>query len=319
MTVWVAHELGYVNQTNLTFSQSNYVDEKVAKSISADLKHEWIFYALDNGTYLKNIFEMLNINWGIVLYSGACHVNAAVSKIYFENYGLYRTGQLGDVVLGTYYKLSRPDTPYYPGAGAYSVKLIRNDESKMLKYTYQNEEIFKFYNRGFNGILSGNLPVQKFTEVVSPFLDVDFFNYCLKIPLKYRYNHEIYIKWIRKKHPEAAKYIWEKWHAKITEPTVNIFGRKVPIRVLPKKVFRRLFKSELSSSRNSMNPIDYWYKTNEELRNFMISIYTDNINRVTDLEIRQMCQTLFESGNTIEKTQVLTLLVFWRSFFDIQR
>src|SRR5690606_29863601 len=49
MTVWVAHELGYSNQLNLTFSQSNYLDETIAKEIAIELKHEWLFKALDNG------------------------------------------------------------------------------------------------------------------------------------------------------------------------------------------------------------------------------------------------------------------------------
>jgi len=43
MTVWVAHDLGYTDQLNITFSQSNYLDETIAKQIAADLKHEWLF------------------------------------------------------------------------------------------------------------------------------------------------------------------------------------------------------------------------------------------------------------------------------------
>lgn len=315
MTVWVAHELGYVVQTNLTFSQTDYLDEKIAKLIASDLKHEWIFYALDNGLYLKNVYEMFEINWGIVLYSGAAHVNAAINKINFEKYGLYHTGQLGDVVIGTFYNSQNPKTPYYPGAGAYSVKLIRENEEKLLKYKYKNEEIFKFCGRGFNGVLSGNLPVQRFTEVSSPFMDVDFFKYCLKVPLKYRYNHEIYIKWITKKHPEAAKYIWEKWQAKITDPTIKILGRKRPIRYLLKKVFIEVFRKNSSNTKWNMNPFDYWYMNNPELRRFIDSFFEENIAVVNDKEIAQMCKLLFTNGNTSEKTQVLTLLASWRSLF----
>ena len=58
MTSWVAHQMGYVDQLNLTFSQSDYLDETIAKKIAADLKHEWIFKALDNGTFLKDIDEI---------------------------------------------------------------------------------------------------------------------------------------------------------------------------------------------------------------------------------------------------------------------
>ena len=76
MTSWVAHQMGYVDQLNLTFSQSDYLDETIAKKIAADLKHEWIFKALDNGTFLKDIDEISNISGGNTLYYGLAHSNS---------------------------------------------------------------------------------------------------------------------------------------------------------------------------------------------------------------------------------------------------
>ena len=58
MTTWVAHELGYTEQLNFTFSQSDYWDEVVPKQIARDIKHEWIFKALDNGLWLYDIDEI---------------------------------------------------------------------------------------------------------------------------------------------------------------------------------------------------------------------------------------------------------------------
>ena len=52
-------------------------------------------------------------------------------------------------------------------------------------------------------------------EYYSPFYDVDFFQYCLQIPLELRYHHAIYIKWILTKCPKAADYKWEKIKRKI--------------------------------------------------------------------------------------------------------
>ncbi|ACB08668.1 MAG: Asparagine synthase [Thermotoga petrophila] len=314
MTVWVAHEMGYTEQLNVTFSQTDYIDEVVAKSIARDLKHDWVFFSLDNGLYLTNIYDMLKINYGNVLYSGAAHVHHAVSKLNFQNFGLYHTGQLGDVILGTYYGSEDPEKPYTPGAGAYSTKLIRSDEVKFLRYEYENEEVFKFYNRGFNGILSGNLPVQKYTEVVSPFLDVDFFTYCLKIPLKYRFDHRIYKKWILKKHPDAAKYVWEKMQGRITDLSIRIRGHSITLKALPRKVIIKLFKKSSLASRWHMNPIDYWYNTNEKLKDFINSFYSANIHFVQNPHVREMCEKLFKEGNSLEKIQVLTVLAAWKFY-----
>lgn len=315
MTTWVAHELGYLGQLNVTFSQTDYLDETIAKSITRDLKHEWLFKALDNGNYLKNIDEMIEINFGICLYSGNAHVNNFMNTFNFENYGVYHTGQLGDVILGTYYSSENPEKSYVPGAGAYSSKIIKGNEKNYLKHEYKNEEIFKFYNRGFTGILQGNLPVQKYSEVISPFLDVDFFNYCLKIPLKYRFDHRIYKKWILVKYPAASKYKWEKIGGKITEKTYNILGRNTTLKALPRKAFNKVFHKSSLNTKKHMNPLDYWFNNNNDLRDFILNTYRKNIPLLKEKELNKDCQLLFNEGNTIEKTQVLTLLVAYKKYF----
>lgn len=81
---------------------------------------------------------------------------------------------------------------------------------------YKNEGLFRLKNRQFNGTLQGNLPPQNYTEVISPFLDPDLMDYALGIPNGYKEN-ELYIKWILKKHPDAANYKWEAINRKITE------------------------------------------------------------------------------------------------------
>ena len=315
MTVWVAHELGYTEQLNVTFSQTDYLDETIAKEIARDLKHEWLFYALDNGIYLKNIREMIEINFGDCLYAGAAHANGCLSKIDFDKYGIYHTGQIGDVILGTFYSSENPQTSYKPRDGAYSTRLVQNDEKKYLKYKYNNEEVFKFYNRAFTGALQGNLVSQKYTEVASPFLDIEFFEYCLKIPLKYRYDHRIYKKWILRKYPDAAKYKWEKIQGKITERTYSIFGRTTTLKALPRKAFNKLFHASSLNTKHHMNPIDYWYNTNDDLREFFLDTFNKGIDLLKNEKLRNDCQKLFTTGNTIEKTQVLTLLEAWRYYF----
>ena len=42
MTVWVAHDLGYTHQLNMTFCQSNYLDFKIAQQIATDLRHDFM-------------------------------------------------------------------------------------------------------------------------------------------------------------------------------------------------------------------------------------------------------------------------------------
>ena len=79
MTVWVAHEEGYDDILIYTFSQSDYLDEKIAKKIAADLSYEFLFKSLDNGVCLMiddMVRRQVEINFGNCLYSGNAHVRA---------------------------------------------------------------------------------------------------------------------------------------------------------------------------------------------------------------------------------------------------
>jgi asparagine synthase (glutamine-hydrolysing) len=293
MVTWVAHEMGYCNMLNYCFSQSDYLDERISKKIASDLEHDYVFKALDNGNYLKDIENMIKVNFGNALYIGSAHGKSFVDLIKWNKYGLVHTGQLGDVILGTYYTSNKENKPFQIGDGGYSKKLVERLKSINLKEKYENQEIFNFYNRGFNGVMQGNLPSQEYTEVASPFLDVDFMNYCLKIPLKYRWNHFIYFEWIKRKYPKAANYKWEKINAKISSIKINILGRQVVLINLPRKIIKKVIKK--ISGKNgillgeSMNPIDYWYESNKSLKEFFFRVY-DNDMAIFDADITQIMQ-----------------------------
>lgn len=322
MTTWVANDMGYGdNIVNFTFSQSNYLDETIPKSIASDLKHEWIFKSLDNGIFLKNIDEIVKISSGGALYYGLAHSKSCLDLIDKKKFGVIHTGQLGDVIIGTFFSTLDKNKKYSLNDGVYSNLLINKIKSEMIKNEYENEEIFKFYGRGFLGANQGLLVYQETNETYSPFYDVDLMDYCLTIPVKYRLNHDIYYKWIINKYPDAAKYKWEKINAKITDKNINLLGKKVVVRKLPRKivdVIKRKMKINISSleTKNNMNPLDYWYNTNENLRTYINNYYNENIDRISfDNDLLSDCKYLFEQGKFIEKNQVLTLLALLKIYF----
>ena len=104
MTVWVAHQMGYAEQLNTTFSQSNYLDESIAKQIATDLKHEWLFKALDHGNFLKNIDDIAKITGGGGGYGGLAHGKSMYDLMNFDSFGIVHTGQIGDAIIGTFYE-----------------------------------------------------------------------------------------------------------------------------------------------------------------------------------------------------------------------
>lgn len=313
MTAWVAYEMGYTNMLNYTFSQTDYLDEKIPKKIINKLKNEWIFKALDNGTYLYNYFEeAVRISGARSQSSTVAHTLSMLNNLNMDNFGLVHTGQLGDVVIGTYYDEGKKQQ-FKRGAGAVSKKLLSN-----VQYTEENavqvkdQELFKFYNRGFTGVNVGLKPMYEYTETSSPFLDIDFLEFCLSLPLEYRSGHSIYLKWINQFYPGAADFIYEKVNGKINKKTITVKGVPIPLTSIPSAA-RKIIKKKLGlklTSKNHMNPMDYWYKENVELRNFYLVQFQRNIDFVKDETLKKDCKELFETGSTLEKDQVITLLNF---------
>ncbi len=320
MTSWVAHEMGYTNQLNYTFSETNYLDETIAKKIAEDLKHEWIFKALDNGIFLNNIDEINLISGGNVIYYGLSHGHSMLKYLNFENLGLVHTGQLGDVVIGSFIK-SLDTKLFYTGQGMYSTRLKSRLDRDTFKFNSLIEmEHYLFKMRGINGALMGNLTAQLYSEMTSPFCDIDFINYCLRLPIGLRKRHNLYKKWIQKKYPEAAKYVWENTGRSLNsnEYYVSFKGKSVPIRKIPKILLNKFgfFKIGMNSKFH-MNPLDYWNKNNLSIRLYQDHYFEEQINNLSSYpKLQKDCIALYKDGTGTERNQVLTLLSSVKLFFE---
>ena len=306
MNITYAKKLKYKDLLCITFSQSDYLDEKIAKKIASDFNYEFLFYSLDNGNYLMDIKKPLLANSGLILYSGAAHSLSMLSLIDWIDFGLLHTGQIGDLVLGSY--LLRPSHSKLSSdmieKTAYSSKLINRIPLSILENLvnkYETGEMFAFYERCINGVFNGDLMAQCFSETASPFLYIDFLDYAMKIDPKYRYEEQIYLKWIITYVPEIVKYPWEKTKAKITANSFEMFSKRV-YRYIKRKAFG-------PSPINSMNPFEYWYNSNSNLRNFISNYFENHIDLLMDnSSVKKDVEFLFNKGNFLEKTQVLTLL-----------
>ena len=312
MTSLLAHKLGYIKQLNFSFSQSDYLDETIPKKIAADFKHEWIFKSLDNGLFLKNIDETTLLSEGNVNYFGLAHGNSLYKNLNFKNFGIIHTGQLGEVISGTYntYKIYNKD--FSVESGAFSKKLISKINFTDINLDFENEEIFKFYLRGFSGMNAGLLALQHYSETMAPFYDVDLMEYALSIPVEKRYNHKIYMQWISKYQTEATNYIWEKTGNKPVKSFYDIDVRYKGKKITIKKVFRQLkfFKPQVNT-KNHMNPFDYWYNTNPEIKDFFNSYFAVNVELLKEYsELKTDAIHLFKTGTILEKGLVLSLLSY---------
>lgn len=327
MTVWVAHEMGYTDQLNITYSQSGYLDFQVAQQIASDLNHDFLYKALDGGSYIPRYRFLSSMIYGMGCTMG--HGWSMEDLINYDSFGMFHTGQLGDVIIGSYIQSLAQDMSVKMTDGAYSQQLSERLSGYSLKYEYEDTEMFRLYNRGFCGIGQGLLTFQENTESYSPFTDVDMMEFCMTIPLKLRVNHKIYFDWVLTKYPAAAEYMWEGIRAKIhrienREPRfMTVLGYKVPHFLEPDFpqylkgfVLRRLGlrkKGEkpqtiVQKSKFEMTPIDYWVNTNSALRQFITDFWEENKVFLPDGQLGLDMRHLYEDCVPYDKLQCLSLL-----------
>jgi asparagine synthase (glutamine-hydrolysing) len=353
MTVWVAHDLGYVNQLNITFSQSNYLDFQIAQQIATDLHHDFMFKALDGGNCIYDIDVVSRISYGMACFFGLSHTYSMFSKLDYHDYGIVHSGMLGDVILGSYLNFPEYGVPAQISDAAYSIELIDRLKDYLFQYTYSDAEMYMMYNRGFCFCGQGSLAYgHTKTETYSPFCDVDFMELCLSIPLELRCNHKIYKEWILSKYPAAANYIWEKTGKKIYNENdkeevsqkrhmISLFGNFIPTPMDPsfgeyvkgfvlrrlglrKKVGKQKITEEgenthtfMLTTKYNMNPVDYWYYGNPDLKKYMDDYWNSNNYIVSDKQLLMDLTYLYQDCKaTYDKLQPLSLIAAQKLIFD---
>lgn len=314
MVAWVAHDLGYTDQVNISYSRAGYHDENISKRIAGYLGHEYIFKTLDDAKWMKDIEHLTSQNNGAALYMGLTGGERLLQLLNFDQFGIEHTGMIGDAILSTFYhdrdfNYSKPRF----GMHRYSERLQYDFDSAVLE-EYPCQEIFAVYTRGILGAQSSYIIRQHYIETSSPFLDVDFLDTVFSIPFDYRKKHHIYLKWIASKYPEASDFGWEKWGGVKPRESL-IFVRK--LKTTQRLLLRFVCSVFHWNHRDLMIPLDYWYEKNSDIQKYMQAYYESEINNsLLDDSLRNDISVMFRDGDVNEKSMALTTLAMVKKYFS---
>lgn len=313
MVSWVAHDMGYTDQLNVTYCRSGYLDEKISGRIAGYLGHEYMFKPLDDIGWMYDVDEIILKNNAAALYTGITGGQRLLKTLDTAQFGIEHTGMIGDAVLSTFYhdkefNYGSPQLGYH----RYSEKLSYEFSSDITE-PYACQEMFAVYTRGILGAQSSYMIRQHYVETASPFMDVDFLNMVFSLPFDYRRQHHIYLKWMALKYPQSTGFGWEKWGG-VKPREDHIFYRKV-------KTTQRLLRQAVCKacklhSKDNMNPLDYWYRESPGIQEYYRDYYCQNRNR-SELgeELAKDISRMFEEGNVIEKSMALTVLGAIKLYF----
>lgn len=302
MVVGSAIRWGFRNMTTFTMSQSRYHDETISRKISEELGTEHKFISLNGGDYLLNIDEGAMYQEGLVLYSGSSHLLHALKNIDMSEYGIVHTGMVGDGVFGTFLVRPRQLKPVEENVEIDTSNKEYRAHFLNVYHSYENAEMFKIYAKVVNAVYNGYRTIEAFSEYSSAFFNVDFMDYAYRIPPELRYKKMIYKMWISKKSKNLTEYPLES--------SLGMSFDSPEIFVLTKRVIRKIRKICLGPSWNdSMNPMEYWYKTNNALRVGLQSYFDNHIEAIADHnELAEETRRVFSSESVPTKTKALTLL-----------
>ncbi|MDE7247499.1 MAG: hypothetical protein K2N43_06400 [Lachnospiraceae bacterium] len=314
MVCWVAHDMGYTQQTNLSYSKLGYRDDTVSGEIAKHLGHEYLFKSLDDVRWMYDVDEMTLKNNGAAICLGMTGGNRMLKSVNMERFGIENTGIIGGPTMASYYK--DRELAYGPpryGLNGYSTKLRYTFDEKVLQQ-HETQEAFAMNTRGLLGMQVSYMIRQNYIECASPFADVDMLETAFSIPFAYRVDDKLYLRWIAERYPGAAEFGWEKWGG--VKPKRNhIFFRKV--KTTQRLLYGYCCRIFHKPNPDSMNPMDYWYAQEEPVRRYLEHMYEQRIDSdVLPQELAGDMRNLYQTGNFIEKCLVLTVLSAVYLYFE---
>lgn len=319
MVTWVAHDLGYTDVLNITFSQANYLDELIAKQIASELNNPCMAMPLDDAGFLFDLEKIIQLNYGLTLAFGTTGVYRFLDSLDMSKYGVVHTGAAGDAILGSFLHNPSESKPVHE-AGRYTRLMDDDPESHCDLSRFTDQEEYMMSTRAFLGAVTSHLVTRGFSDIGSPFLDVDFFDLCMSISPEYRCGHRIYKAWILKKYPHAADFVWEKLGTKIDAPEIAVRARGLARAVANAGFIGSIARAAaLLGIKNShakktvittgMNPFDVWLKKRPAILAKWDNFFWTNINDLpVEISRKDLLTNEYESGATIEKTLALTAL-----------
>jgi asparagine synthase (glutamine-hydrolysing) len=288
VNLFLAKELGYKDVLTMTFSQSKSSDATIAEKISNKENFKHLFYSLDNGKFLeKNLERYILANDGLAILSGSASGYDLLSTLSHKNFGALHTGQIGDLLFGSYVKNN-----FIVQTAMISNKVdLLNKISFIEKYNNEynnNSEIFGYEERVINGTFNGDRTASHFTDMLSPFYSKDLINFCLSIPNTYKKDEAIYLDWFNSKHKNISNYIWESAGIK----PKNIAYVKIAKQV---KRYKNGLLRRMNFNINDMNPFDIWLRENTNILKNLDAIFNQNINLVKNKALKDLLEDMFNT------------------------
>ena len=269
MIAVTAKALGCQNVILNTFAQSGSFDFTISQEIASRLDYEYVFSALDDAQFLKDIDPILLLNSGTAYYCGITGGYRMVQMMADRNVGLEYTGLLGDVH-DSAMTVSNGDGP-----PSLSFKMSKLHDTDMIHFDslgkFKTHEMYWYYTRGMVCGMSTFLTRQNYVEPFTPFGDLEFASVWHSIPWSFRVKEKIGLQWISRVYPSYAKIPY-------SHTGLSLQAELKPYSSLLCPFYRVLYvmKRKLTGKdKRAMNPFKRWEKEKPWLLPYLNKYFQD--------------------------------------------
>lgn len=302
--------------TSFTFAEYGSLDQIISQKVSSDLGLVHNFLSLNNGLCLMyNFEECIRSSNGMIALHTILHSYNSFININTKQFGLMLTGQIGDAIFGSHFIGSKSIKDYICSKSHYGqvpnfiFKKIGYINKLLESYNSNNSEAYVYEGRISNGTMYGDISIRDRIDSITPFYSKELLDFTLTVPEFYREDEYIYIKWLKKYHPDVLDFKWDKCECKPTSQ------RKVRIFKFIHTV-KNAIKKRLRLKYDGMNPFDIWFLENPNIVLHLDKVFNDNL-QVLDFneELKNDAIRLYHSGVDRYKRNkfvVVTLLLSLR-------
>ncbi|MGB3452321.1 MAG: asparagine synthase-related protein [Moheibacter sp.] len=298
--VLVAKSLRFTDITAVTFGQFGSQDVKYAEEIAKGEKLNHFVRYLNNPSYLIDDIEnnYIKPNDGLMMYHTSAHTSSTIRSLNLKPFSLLHTGQIGDVLLGSFskenfnFEINKAKIGYTGNVRDKGlIDKIVSLKPILEKYQDLGYEIYSYEQRQINATIVGDRSLVNSIDNISPFYDLELINFCISLPSDFKKDQIIYYEWLKEHHKNILNYSWEKIQMKPNKKFKMVYGKYY-------KKYINGGKKYFNLSYDSMNPYAIWIKEfpfilltldkileNElqrdyidtELKSDLMKIYNDNV------------------------------------------
>lgn len=288
VNLFLAKELGYKDVMTMTFSQSGSSDETIASEIVSKESFKHLFYSLENGKFLeKDLEKYILANDGLAILNGSASGYDFLSSLNHHNYGALHTGQIGDVLFGSFVKkLFRVEEAIMSNKKELLDKI--SSFPKLSNTYYNQSELFSFEQRQQHNTLNGDRTASHFTDMLSPFYNRALIEFCLTIPDVFKKDEAIYLDWFNAKHKNISEYKWESAGVKPKNIHIVKYAKQF-------KRYKNALLRRIGLNINDMNPFDVWLRKNKRILKNLDKLFNQYIHSVEDEKLQSILNEMYNT------------------------